>query len=104
MTTYPKLVLLFGTPRSGTSWLGKIFDSHPDTLYKHEPDRTLNIPLAPGLEKTDQLVASIRDFCARLPLVNTPHVAGRLPVFQKRYRSGLRHYVHQASVMATGLA
>ena len=32
------LILLFGQPRSGTTWIGKIFDSHPDTLYRHEPD------------------------------------------------------------------
>lgn len=29
-------ILLFGLPRSGTTWLGKLFDSHPDTLYRHE--------------------------------------------------------------------
>ena len=31
------LVLLFGMPRSGTTWIGKIFDSHPDVFYLHEP-------------------------------------------------------------------
>jgi hypothetical protein len=31
-------ILVFGLPRSGTTWLGKIFDSHPETLYRHEPD------------------------------------------------------------------
>ncbi len=30
--------MLMGLPRSGTTWLGKIFDSHPRTLYRHEPD------------------------------------------------------------------
>ena len=33
-------ILLFGAPRSGTSWLGRILDSHPDTLMRHEPDRS----------------------------------------------------------------
>ena len=32
------LIFLCGMARSGTSWLGKILDSHPDTLYRHEPD------------------------------------------------------------------
>ena len=30
--------LLFGMPRPGTPWLGKVFDSQPATLYRHEPD------------------------------------------------------------------
>ena len=33
-----RILLLLGAPRSGTTWLGKIFDSHPDVLYRHEPD------------------------------------------------------------------
>ena len=28
---------LFGVPRSGTSWLGQIFNSSPNTLYKYQP-------------------------------------------------------------------
>jgi hypothetical protein len=28
---------IHGVPRSGTSWLGQIFDSHPDTAYRHQP-------------------------------------------------------------------
>lgn len=31
-------VLLFGMPRSGTTWLGKLFDAHRQTFYLHEPD------------------------------------------------------------------
>ena len=31
-------ILIVGAPRSGTTWLAKIFDSHPATLYRHEPD------------------------------------------------------------------
>lgn len=43
-----KILLIFGIPRSGTTWLGKLFDSHPDIVYLHEPDsqfRTNNVPL-----------------------------------------------------------
>ena len=32
-----RLVSLHGAPRSGTSWLGKIFDSHPDVAYRFQP-------------------------------------------------------------------
>lgn len=38
-----RLLLLLSAPRSGSTWLGKIFDSHPDILYKHEPDTVLRI-------------------------------------------------------------
>jgi hypothetical protein len=31
-------ILILGAPRSGTTWLAKIIDSHPDVLYRHEPD------------------------------------------------------------------
>lgn len=43
--TFPKNpILLFGLPRSGTSWLAKIFDSHPGVFYLHEPDKTIRAP------------------------------------------------------------
>src|SRR5690348_2541774 len=32
------VILVVGSPRSGTTWLAKIIDSHPDVLYRHEPD------------------------------------------------------------------
>ena len=32
-----KLVLLMGMPRSGTSWLSQIFDSHPNVNFKLSP-------------------------------------------------------------------
>jgi hypothetical protein len=38
------VILILGAPRSGTTWLAKIIDSHPDVLYRHEPDETLPGP------------------------------------------------------------
>jgi hypothetical protein len=46
-----RLVLLFGMPRSGTTWIGKLFDSHKDTYYLHEPDSVMpdyEMPLLMG--------------------------------------------------------
>lgn len=34
-------ILILGAPRSGTTWLAKIFDSHPGVLYRHEPDEVI---------------------------------------------------------------
>jgi hypothetical protein len=32
-----RLILLLGSPRSGTTWLAKILDTSPEVLYLHEP-------------------------------------------------------------------
>jgi hypothetical protein len=37
---FASVILVVGAPRSGTTWLAKIIDSHPDVLYRHEPDET----------------------------------------------------------------
>lgn len=34
---YENVVALYGVPRSGTSWLGQIIDSCPDTVYRFQP-------------------------------------------------------------------
>lgn len=34
---YKTIVAIVGMPRSGTSWLGQIFDSSPNTAYRLEP-------------------------------------------------------------------
>lgn len=34
---YKNIVGIIGTPRSGTSWTGQIFDSAPDVLYRMQP-------------------------------------------------------------------
>jgi hypothetical protein len=88
--------------RSGTSWIGKIFDSHPFTLYKHEPDRVLpGIPMAPQLNDAERLAMPVRYFFEKLPAIASPHVAGSLPVFAKQYRSAVAQQVHKVSVLST---
>ena len=32
-----RIVSIHGVPRSGTSWLGQIFNSHPNVTYRHQP-------------------------------------------------------------------
>lgn len=93
-------ILIFGMPRSGTTWLGKIFDSHPDTLYQHEPDtwHRISIPRYPEAGETDCYTAIIQDFAADLPKLNALRVAGKLPLFPKAYLSYSRMHLMRISV------
>lgn len=45
----PRTVLIAGTGRSGTSWLGKILDSSPLVFYKSQPDNTDRYPWFSGI-------------------------------------------------------
>ena len=89
-------------PRSGTTWLGKIFDSHPDTLYRHEPDdsRTFSaIPLfVPPMNSADY-AEPIRHFANTLPKISTTKVAGTLPSFAKSYFNHIQFQWYNLSVL-----
>lgn len=37
MSNFKNVILIHGTPRSGTSWLGQIIDSNPSVRYKFQP-------------------------------------------------------------------
>lgn len=96
-----RLILLFGMPRSGTTWLGKIFDSHPETLYRHEPDswgRLNAVPLLAEVEAAEACRDDVARFVAELPSIRAVKVSATLPVFKKRYYSGFDHYLQLASV------
>lgn len=101
-----KFILIFGLPRSGTTWIGKIFDSHPDTLYRHEPDSwgLLNsIPLLPSTAESPKYEDSIRSFCNQLPHMNATKVSATLPVFRKRYYSPWRLQLRRIAISASKL-
>ncbi|PWG62674.1 sulfotransferase [Spiribacter halobius] len=84
-------VLLFGMPRSGTTWVGKVFDSHPDVLYLHEPDSGRILRDLPLLPDADDPIQGewLQGFAERLPACRLARVTGKLPQFPKRYRSPL---------------
>lgn len=84
-------IFVVGSPRSGTSWLGNIFDSHPETLYLMEPD-TVN--------RGDYPFTSDRIFreeagrhIAELSRVRNLKVVGSRPIFPKDFRSWPLHKV-----------
>lgn len=94
-------ILLFGMPRSGTTWIGKLFDSHPDTLYRHEPDsaRRLSLPLFPGKEDAPRHRKELERFMAALPRMRSPEVVGKQPLFPKSYQSAVGLAAYRASVV-----
>jgi hypothetical protein len=93
-------VLVLGMPRSGTTWVGKLFDSHPDTLYRHEPDsvQRLSLPLYPEKQSALNYRTELQQFLATLPGMRHPKVVGKQPLFPKAYMSGQALAAYRASV------
>jgi hypothetical protein len=101
------LVLLMGLPRSGTTWIAKMFDSQPTTVYLHEADRgsiLRSIPLAPDISETDSLRPMIQVFVDKLLLMTSVHVVGSQPLFQKRYRSNFSAKLLELNTATSKLA
>src|ERR1700760_3806926 len=87
-----RVILILGAPRSGTSWLAKIIDSHPDVLYRHEPDTVLRNEVLPWMCGPDDIVkyrGEAESYLRQLIDVATLKSAGSLPIFRKRYQGAL---------------
>lgn len=99
-------ILLFGLPRSGTTWVGKILDSHPQTLYRHEPDsvRRLSMPLFPELADADAYGAEVRQLITNMPHMRESKVVGKMPLFPKDYLSAPAFTLKRAGIMGAKLA
>jgi hypothetical protein len=101
-----RYVLLFGLPRSGTTWLGKIFDSHPRTLYRHEPDSVERMEDVPLL--IDDLEAGVADalrtYCRGIPANRALKVVGKMPLFPKEYLGANSLLTYRAGVMLARVA
>jgi hypothetical protein len=98
-----RVILLLGAPRSGTSWLAKIFDSHPDVLYRHEPDtvlRTWELPWMCPPDEVNRHVDAARVYLRQLIDTATLKTAGSLPMFPKRFESTPVHLARAAIIHA----
>lgn len=90
-----RAILILGAPRSGTTWLAKIVDSHPDVLYRHEPDEVVP-PLASD-DPARQIAAWAR--------ARTLRTAVKRPTFPKSFitppramfRAALAHLIGGAA-------
>jgi len=94
-------VLVFGTGRSGTSWLGKLFDSHPDVFYSHEPDsivKTDAFPLMPERASFDAHADAAADYLERILRARGAKAVTQTPYFRKSFRSPAAAAVYGALV------
>ena len=100
------MIVLLGMPRSGSTWVGKIFDSHPDTFYCHEPDTAerLSMPLFPAVDDWQQHAGELRALERRLRGRLSLRVVGKTPFFPKRYWGGVGNRLHAARVWGAKLA
>jgi hypothetical protein len=86
------IVFILGAPRSGTTWLAAIFDSHKDILYRHEPDIALrgrSIPYPCARTAIARFRGDARNYLLRLAGLCLRNTVRRPLLFRKRYRSAL---------------
>jgi hypothetical protein len=96
------MILILGSGRSGTTFLGKLFDSHPDVLYRHEPDSILidrSLPFLPQVEDIDRHCARAAAYLNELACVRAPKVSAQLPFFRKNYRDPLRQQLFESTAI-----
>jgi len=99
-------ILIFGLPRSGTTWIGKLFDSHPDTLYRHEPDSVYRLAISQFPEKSEErrYRHEIEKYAAALPGMRAAKIAGKQPLFPKNYHSRFALTAYRSSVLFAKLS
>jgi hypothetical protein len=97
------VILLFGLPRSGTTWVGKIFDSNKHTLYMHEPDtwhrlRKMKILATKDDEFGDHYSEMVSNMLVDVLESAPDRVFGKTPVFQKQFLNPLQFYCFTVSI------
>jgi hypothetical protein len=97
-------ILVFGSARSGTTWIARILDTHPDTLYRHEPDAVrrgeglLPFTFAPG--EVDKYLPAARAYVHELLGVRAAKSNSFLPQFHKSYRGPVAHGLRRLFIYA----
>lgn len=106
MSLSPPLILISGLPRSGTTWLGKLFDSHPRVLYRHEPDSVTPLKWLPtvisgtGAEYAER----VRAFAATIPQNRNAKVSASQPMFAKNFEGALQRLFIEQTLRVVKLA
>jgi hypothetical protein len=106
-----RTVLVIGAPRSGTTWLGKILDSSPSVLYRHEPDTlapeamtdAADIPRIVGHHQIARHAPAASAYLETMVASRHFKTSGKLPVFSKQYRTRAGQLAYAAMIMALHL-
>jgi hypothetical protein len=92
------MIFIFGSARSGSTWLAKIFDSHPDLLYLHEPDISdRGVDLLPYWFERDPSPDDVERagrYLQRLANIRNARTIGIRPFFPKSYRGPVTEITH----------
>jgi hypothetical protein len=102
------IVFIFSSPRSGSTWLGKLLDTDSDVLYLHEPDkidRGLDLlPYWVSDPETPARQSGARRYLLRLLTQRSHHVTGQPPFFPKSYRAQEAEQLRRVLIYTTKLA
>jgi hypothetical protein len=90
-------ILILGAPRSGTTWLAKIFDSHPGVLYRHEPDEVVATP-------PDPAPADIRGIVTNWLRARDIRTTTKRPFFAKSFQPAPQRWLRIALAYALNAA
>lgn len=101
------VILAFGLERSGTTWLGKILDSHPDTIYRHEPDSLYRLNKIPLFMNKDRIAVNdsyIKNYIDKILEINSPTICAKMPIFRKSYFGVTKYYIIKWNAFLSKLA
>lgn len=106
MSDRPSPIMLCSMARSGSTWIERILDSHPDSFTLHEPDRGYlgnclvngRIPLYAEADQLSELGSEVREIVAIMLARRCSDVVGKSPHFPKRYYSGAAYTARVAAI------
>ena len=93
-------IIVFGMPRSGTSWCGKMFDAHPDIAYLHEPEIAIASGLPVFADPGTETVARASEDLARWLEARDARTCGTRPVLRKRGETALHYRLRAGQIYA----
>jgi len=102
-----RTIFVLGAPRSGTTWLAKIFDSHPGVIYRHEPDildRGEDLPFIFNPGEAAAYTRRAEDYLNALVQIRKLKTAGTWPVLAKSYHTPLETLERKALITILKLA